>query len=274
MTNAHGARSIIVGGCLGLLLMLGGCTGKAVEEYVERPVHELYNEASDALVAGNYKEAAAGFDEVERQHPYSPWATRAQLMAAYAFYQQNEYDQAIIAAERFVQLHPGHEDTPYAHYLIAISYYEQIIDVGRDQKITELALRTLNEVVRRYPRSEYARDANLKIDLARNHLAGKEMEIGRFYLKRRQFSAAINRFRVVVEKFQTTDHVPEALHRLNECYLSLGIVNEAQATAAVLGYNFPGSSWYRDSYVLLTGADLEPAPDDQSWISRIWNTVF
>ena len=215
-----------------------------------------------------------GVDDVERQHPYSPWATRAQLMAAFAYYQDNEYDQAVIAAERFVQLHPGHKDTPYAFYLAAISYYEQIIDVGRDQKITELALRALNEVIRRYPKSEYSRDARLKVDLAHNHLAGREMEVGRFYQTRKQYSGAINRFRVVIEKYQTTSHVPEALHRLVETYLALGVIPEAQATAAVLGHNFPGSEWYQFSWSLLKGRNLEPEANDDSWISRTWNSLF
>jgi len=255
-------------------MLLSACSSDDGPDYVELPVDVLYNNAANNLTEGNYKEAAAGFDDVERQHPYSPWATRAQLMAAFAYYQDNEYDQAVIAAERFVQLHPGHKDTPYAFYLAAISYYEQIIDVGRDQKITELALRALNEVIRRYPKSEYSRDARLKVDLAHNHLAGREMEVGRFYQTRKQYSGAINRFRVVVEKYQTTSHVPEALHRLVETYLALGVVPEAQATAAVLGHNFPGSEWYQFSWSLLKGRNLEPEANDDSWISRTWNSLF
>jgi outer membrane protein assembly factor BamD len=255
-------------------LLLSACAGDDEPEYVELPVDVLYNNAANKLTEGDYKAAAAGFDDVERQHPYSPWATRAQLMAAYAYYEENEYDQAVIAAERFIQLHPGHKDTPYAFYLAAISYYEQIIDVGRDQKITELALRALNEVVRRYPKSEYARAARLKVDLAYNHLAGKEMEIGRYYQSRKQYSGAINRFRVVIEKYQTTSHVPEALHRLVETYLALGVISEAQATAAVLGHNFPGSNWYQYSFALLKGRNLEPEANDDSWITRTWKSLF
>lgn len=257
---------------IGLALALSACSGKK-EEYVERPVEVLYNEASDLLAEGLYKLAAEAFDEVERQHPYSIWATRAQVMSSFSYYEANEYDQAIIAAERFIQLHPGHKDTPYVFYLMAISYYEQIVDVGRDQKITEMALHSLKEILRRYPSSEYARDARLKIDLAFNHLAGKEMEIGRFYLSRGQFAGAINRFRIVIEKYQTADHVPEALHRLNEAYLSLGVNEEAQATAAVLGYNFPGSPWYRDSYALLTGQNLQPEENEGTWIGRTWKKL-
>jgi len=254
--------------------MLTACASDEIDENAERPVDVLYNEAADFMTAGNYKAAASGFDEVERQHPYSPWATKAQLMASYAYYKDHEYDQAVIAAERFIQLHPGHKDTPYAFYLSAISYYEQITDVGRDQQITEYALQALKEIVQRYPASSYARDARLKIDLAVNHLAGKEMEIGRFYLKRNQHAAAINRFRIVIEKYQTTAHVPEALHRLVEAYVSLGVINEATATQSVLSYNFPGSQWSADSYALLSGKVMTPVEDEDSWISRTWKKIF
>jgi outer membrane protein assembly factor BamD len=234
--------------------ILVGCSGNGDDEaYVERPVEELYNEAQDLLETGDPRQAGQAFEEVERQHPYSQWATRAQLMSAYAFYEANNYDEAIAAAERFVELHPGHEDVPYAYYLIGISYYEQISDVGRDQKMTERALEAFDELVRRFPDSRYARDGELKADLARDHLAGKEMSIGRYYLRRGQYLAAINRFRSVVERYQTTTHVPEALHRLTEAYLALGLEQEAQKNAAVLGYNFPSSEWYQDSYALLNG---------------------
>ncbi len=259
---------------LAAVLLLAGCEANEEPAYVERSVEELYNQAMDQLLAGNASEAAKNFDEVERQHPYSVWARKAQLMAAYAYYQVNEYDEAILAAERFLQLHPGNKDAPYAHYLIAISYYEQIADVGRDQKITQQALKALDDVVDRYPESEYARDARLKIDLASDHLAGKEMEIGRYYLRRGEYAAAINRFRNVIESYQTTTHVPEALHRLTEAYLALGVTTEAQTAAAVLGYNYPGSRWYQDSYTLLTGENLEPAENRDSWISRLWAQVF
>jgi outer membrane protein assembly factor BamD len=226
------------------------------------------------LAGEEWTGAAKAFDEVERQHPYSTWATKAQLMAAYALYQANKYDEAVLAAQRFTQLHPGNKDAPYAYYLIAICHYEQITDIGRDQRTTQKALDALEEVVRRFPTSEYARDARLKIDLTRDHLAGKEMDVGRFYLKRRQYVAAINRFRSVVEKYQTTSHVPEALHRLTEAYLMLGVTGEAQTAAAVLGHNFPGSDWYMDSYALLTGHDLRPEVKKESWIGRAWNKVF
>ena len=253
---------------------LSACGSVDDDAYYERPVESLYNEAMDQLSAGAYRGAAEAFDEVDRQHPYSVWATKAQIMAAYAQYQANAYDDAVLAAKRFIDLHPGHRDVAYARYLIAISYYEQISDVGRDQKMTELAFERLDEVIRRFPDTAYARDAKLKLDLARDHLAGKEMEVGRFYLRRGEHIAAINRFQVVVEKYQTTTHVPEALHRLTEAYLALGVTDEAQATAAVLGYNYPGNEWYQDSYVLLTGVDLRPQEDKGSWISRAWNSVF
>jgi outer membrane protein assembly factor BamD len=239
-------------------LAVAGCAGKDnKEDYVERPVEELYNQALDRLENGDPRQAAQDFEEVERQHPYSQWATRAQLMAAYAFYQADAYDDAVDAARRFIDLHPGHKDVAYAYYLIGVSYYEQISDVGRDQKNTELALEAFEELIRRFPNSDYAKDASLKADLARDHLAGKEMAIGRYYLRRGVYVAAINRFRTVIERYQKTTHVPEALHRLTEAYLSLGVAEEARRTAAVLGYNFPSSIWYQDSYALING---EPEP--------------
>ena len=253
---------------------LAACGSVDEDAYYERPVESLYNEAMDLLSGGAYPDAADAFDEVERQHPYSVWATKAQIMAAYAHYQANAYDDAVLAAKRFIELHPGHRDVAYAYYLIAISYYEQISDVGRDQKKTAQAFDALDELIRRFPDTDYGRSAKLKLDLARDHLAGKEMEVGRFYLRRGEHIAAINRFQIVVEKYQTTTHVPEALHRLTEAYLALGVTDEAQATAAVLGYNYPGNEWYQDSYVLLTGVDLRPKEDKGSWISRAWKSVF
>jgi outer membrane protein assembly factor BamD len=254
---------------------VAGCgTNRNDVAYVERPVEELYNQAMDNLVAGQYSAAAENFDEVERQHPYSIWATRAQLMTAFSHYQANKFDDAVIAAQRYIQLHPGSEDVAYAYYLIGVSYYEQIVDVGRDQKLTELALRGLDDLVRRFPDSEYARDARLKIDLTRDHLAGKEMEIGRYYQRRGRDLAALNRFKQVIIDYQTTTHVPEALHRLTESYLALGLATEAQSTAAVLGYNYPGSDWYQDAYRLLKGENLEPVEDEGSFISRTFRRVF
>ncbi len=255
------------------LALLAGCATEE-EAYVERSVEELYNEAMDSLLDDDFDAAAVGFAEVERQHPYSVWATRAQIMSAFVYYQGNLYDEAIAAAKRFVELHPGHRDAAYGYYLIAMSHYEQISDVGRDQSTTARALRALEEVTRRFPGSVYARDARLKIDLARDHLAGKEMTVGRYYQRRGNHVAAIGRFRKVVELYQTTSHTPEALHRLTEAYLALGLPNEAQTSAAVLGHNYPGSRWYQHSYALLLDSDLEPEADEGSWISRVFGDVF
>ena len=258
------------------LALLSACESDDELVFEERPVEELYNEAFDLMIQGDYEQSAELFDEVERQHPYSQWASKAQIMAAFAHYQRNSYDDSINALDRFIQLHPGNEDVAYAYYLKSLSYYEQISDVGRDQGMTQLALNSLDELVRRFPDSRYARDASLKIDLARDHLAGKHMEIGRFYQDRSEFLGAINRFRIVIDQYQTTTHVPEALHRLVECYLALGILAEAQSTAAVLGHNFPGTDWYSDSYALLVESDLDPEVEvaEDSWIARTWDSVF
>ena len=242
-------------------LIAAGCaTGDDEIAYVERPAEEIYSTALDALETGDFADAAAQFDEVERQHPYSQWATRSQLMAAFAHYQELNYDEAVIALDRFIRLHPGNEQIDYAYYLKALCYYERISDVARDQRMTELAMQALEDVMRRFPDTEYARDAALKLDLTRDQLAGKEMSIGRYYLDRAHYNAAINRFRRVVDNFQTTSHVPEALHRLTEAYLGLGLLGEAQMTAAVLGHNFPGSDWYEDSYDLLIDRGVDTPP--------------
>jgi outer membrane protein assembly factor BamD len=252
-------------------MALAAC-GEKEEVYVEKPVEELYNAAVNAMASGNYVRAARQFDEVERQHPYSVWATRAQLQGAYAHYQNNKYDEAIVALDRFIQLNPSNRDVAYAYYLKALCYYEQITDVARDARMTEDALQSLQEVVRRFPESTYARDARVKIDLTYDHLAGKEMEVGRFYQRRRQTLAAINRFRNVVEKFQTTSHVPEALHRLVETYMSLGLVDEARRTTAVLGHNYPGSEWYRDSFALVGTGEM-PTDERPGMVNRTLNAL-
>ncbi len=258
----------------GLLAGLAACGGDEAPPYVERPVEELYNAALNNLYLENYEEAARLFDEVERQHPYSAWAPKSQLMAAFSQYQDSKYDDAINTLDRFIELHPANKDIAYAYYLRGISYYEQISDVARDQKMTRLALANLEEVVQRFPESKYSRDAAFKIDLTRDHLAGKHMDIGRFYQSQGEFLAAINRFRTVVKRYQTTTHVPEALHRLVECYLALGVVDEAQQNAAVLGHNYPGSEWYADSYALLTGVDVLPDNEDDGWVERTWDSLF
>ena len=229
----------------------GASSGRADTRYVARDVNTLYRAAQDRLNAGNYKVAAALFDEVERQHPYSPWARRAQLMSAFSHYMAADYTPAIESAQRFLAIHPGNRDAPYAYYLIALSYYEQISDVTRDQKITEQARSALGEVVRRYPNSRYASDARLKLDLVNDHLAGKEMEIGRYYQRASSWLAASIRFREVVDKFQTTSHAEEALYRLTESYLALGVPDEAKKSAAVLGANYPGGKWYPRALALM-----------------------
>ena len=239
------------------LSLTAGCAGrgggKKDTAYVARDVDTLYAAAKDRLDRGQAKAAAALFDEVERQHPYSPWARRAQLMSAFSYYVARDYPKAVQSAQRFLSIHPGNKDAPYAYYLIALSYYEQISDVTRDQKMTDQALKALTELVRRYPNTEYAADARLKLDLVNDHLAGKEMEIGRFYERSGRWLSATVRFRTVVDKYQTTSHTPEALYRLVESYLSLGLPEEAQKAAAVLGTNYPGSEWYQRAYSLMQG---------------------
>ncbi len=252
------------------LLFVAACAydDEAVPDYVEHPVDEIYNEALNVLQDGNFERATTMFDEVERQHPYSTWATKAQLMSAYSLYQDNSYGDAVLALDRFILLHPSNSDVPYAYYLKALCYYERISDITRDQEMTKLAMQTMSKLVRRFPSSKYAKDVKLKMDLTRDHLAGKEMEIGRYYLKQGHHLAAINRFRSVVDDYQSTTHVPEALHRLAEAYVALGVELEAQKVAAVLGHNFPGSEWYLDAYSLVEGKLIKPAQDDP-WY-KLW----
>ena len=235
-------------------LPMAGCArnrSKGDLPYVARDVSTLYAAAKTRLTRKQYKEAAALFDEVERQHPYSIWARRAQLMGAFSYYLDADYPKSIESAQRFLSVHPGNRDAPYAYYLIALGYYEQISDVTRDQKITLQALEALGELSRRSPTTKYAADARLKLDLVRDHLAGKEMEVGRFYENRGEWLSASLRFRHVVEDYQTTTHVPEALMRLTECYLALGVPKEAEKSAAVLGANYPGTDWYERAYKLV-----------------------
>lgn len=271
LKNRLGGKNYLLSALiLCLSVGLANCAKDEASIYLERSVEDIYNYAMDLLLDKDYQMAALTFEEVERQHPYSMWATKAQLMSSYAHYLDNNYDDSVIAAERFVSLHPGHDDTAYAYYLLGLCYYEQISDVGRDQKMTVKALEAFESVVRRYPTSKYSRDAKLKMDLARDHLAGKEMEIGRTYQSLEFYVAAINRFRNVVERYQTTSHVPEALYRLTESYLALGVTKEAEVAAAVLGHNFPGSDWYAASYALLRERDLQPRLSKRSWLARLF----
>ena len=281
--HKHLARAVamtMLAASLGACGTFGGQREREEVQYVDEPVARLYNRASDYMDRNRYPEALAMYQEVERQHPYSSWARRAMLMQAYAHYQARQYDDAIADAERFIALHPGNESAPYAYYLVAICHFERILDVGRDQATTERALNALNDVVRRYPESAYARDARLKLDMVYDQLAGKEMEVGRFYLTHDQHLAAINRFRNVIENqnFQRTSHVPEALHRLVEAYLSVGMIEEAQRMAAILGHNFPGGQWYERSYALMTDAGVAPVAQEEAerrgWFSRTFGAVF
>jgi outer membrane protein assembly factor BamD len=246
-----------------ILIPAAGCarnkTGSDTA-YIARDVNSLYALAKQRLDKGQYEDAAKLFDEVERQHPYSVWARRAQLMSAFSYYMAQKYPEAISSAQRFLTIHPGNKDAPYAHYLIAMSHYQQIEDVTRDQASTANAMNAFGELMRRYPDSRYASDARLKMDLINDHLAGKEMEIGRFYQRSGKWLAATLRFRKVVEQYQTTNHTPEALERLVECYLALGIPQEAQKAAAVLGRNYPGTDWYHRAYKLVSRHVPQTAP--------------
>ena len=243
---AIGVAALPLAGCAG-----GSAQSRADTRYVARDVNTLYNAAYQRLQNRNYEQAALLFDEVERQHPYSIWARRAQLMSAFSYYTAKKYPEAISSSQRFLTIHPGNKDAPYANYLIAMSYYNQIADVSRDQRTTQQASDSFNELIRRYPESRYAADARLKLDLINDHLAGKEMEVGRFYQRQGNWLASVTRFRSVVDKYQTTSHAPEALMRLTESYLALGVPAEAQKTAAVLGRNYPGTEWYQRAYQLV-----------------------
>lgn len=243
-------------------LSVTACAGKQKKPsmaYEERPVELLYAVGSERLDSKMWNEAINLFREVERQHPYSEWSRRSILMTAYAHYQGNQYEEAIGDADRFVSLYPGNPSAAYAYYLKSVCYFEQIVDVGRDQASTEQALAALREVVQRYPRSEYAADARLKIDMVNDQLAGKEMSVGRWYLRNGETLASIGRFRMVIDRYQTTSHTPEALYRLVEAYLTVGLIDEAKRNAAVLGHNFPGDVWYSDAYKLMEGKGVRPA---------------
>ncbi len=247
-----------------ILYFLVACAAEE-EVYLEEPVEILYNKALAALDAGEYEKSAKAFTEVDRQHPYSIWATKAQLMSGFSFYQNNSYDEAIIALDRFISIHPSNKDVPYAYYLKALCYYEQISDIGRDQQMTKLAMKALREIIVRFPDSKYSRDSAVKIDLTLDHLAGKEMEIGRYYENQGLHLGAINRFKKVIDSYQTTTHVPEALHRLTESYLALGLIKEAKKTASVLGHNFPGSEWYIDSYEMVERKSIRKKNKEGRW---------
>jgi outer membrane protein assembly factor BamD len=259
-------------------LGLGG-NKKAKLAYIERPAEQIYNQGFKRIEKNDWDRAKLFFQEVERQHPFSKWARRAMLMQAYANYRSTDYEDSIVSAQRFIGLHPGSDSTPYAYYLIAMNYYDQIYDVGRDQETTVNAEAALQQVVRRYPNSDYARDARLKLELTHDHLAGKEMTIGRYYLKENQHLAAIGRFKNVVKNYETTSQTEEALHRLVEAYVSLGIISEAKLVGSVLGYNYPSGEWYQDSYSLLEeyGVNLDDEikkPRNKGYWNRLIERLF
>jgi len=267
--------AVLVTGCS----ILGGGNRKEKLAYVERPAENIYNEGMDQMERNDLQKAKLYFQEVERQHPFSKWARRSMLMTAYANYLSADYEEAVSTAQRFISLHPGNESTPYAYYLVAMSYYDQIYDVGRDQATTTSAEAAMQQVVRRYPDSDYARDARLKLELTHDHLAGKEMAVGRYYLKQNQHLAAIGRFKTVVRDYETTSHVEEAMHRLVESYVSIGIIEEAKLVGSVLGYNYGSSEWYEDSYDLLSdfGINLDDEvarAKDPSYFRRLRERIF
>lgn len=262
---------------LAVLIGLSACTVAPPKVQPDRPVEELYNTGVDLIARNESTRAIQFFEEVERQHPYSVWANKAILMAAYVRYRIQKFDEAVIGLDRFIRLHPGSREIAYAYYLRALCFYEQIADIHRDQAATNKAAEALQEVIRRFPNSQYATDAKLKIDLTNDQLAGREMSVGRWYQRRGEHQAAITRFNKVVKDFETTSHVPEALHRLTESYLALGLQEEAKRTAAVLGHNFPGSEWYVDSYALLTGKRVTGSIKEEErpgLLGRAWNSVF
>jgi outer membrane protein assembly factor BamD len=257
-------------------LALTGCSifDKDAAVAPDEPADKLYNEGLYLLNSKkDAKNAAKKFEEVDRQHPYSEWARKALIMSAFAYYQANAYDDCITTARRYVTLHPGSPDAAYAQFLIGSSYFDQMPEISRDQDRTDKAMQALEEVVRKYPDSEYAVAAKRKIEIARDQLAGKEMDIGRQNLNNRNYVGAINRFKVVVTRYQTTRHVEEALLRLTEAYMALGIVEEAQTSAAVLGHNFPESRWYKDAYALMQAGGVEPNENKGHWISQAFTKL-
>lgn len=264
------ALAALMAGPLTACGLFGGDDDEVTLEEMEPA--QIFALGEQQMADGNFRQAAETFNEIERLYPFSQLAKRAIVMSAFASYKAGEYSAARASARRYLDLYPADEDAPYAQHLIAMSHYDNIVDVGRDQSTTERALRSLREVVDRYPDTDFARDAQLKIDLTLDHLAGKEMQVGRYYLKREHYAAAINRFRTVVDRYPTTSQVPEALHRMVEANLALGLENEALASASVLGHNYPGSDWYARSYELLTGRDIIP-DDDPGFLERIWRQV-
>ena len=274
---AHARHRILAAAAIAAGLTLAGCnsfdprTPGTLEAYAP---DEIFARAELELARNRSEDAAFYFGEIERLYPYSDWAKRALIMQAAAYHSDRDSENARAAAQRFLDFYPADSDAAYAQYLLALSYYDQIDEIGRDQGLTFQALQALRTVIEVYPDSEYAESAMLKFDLAFDHLAAKEMEVGRYYLRRDHFAAAVNRFRVVVEDFQTTSHTPEALHRLVEAYLSLGLTNEAQSAGAILGHNFQGTEWYEASYALLTGQGLAMEATGDNWLAQAYRQMI
>ncbi|MCS0497511.1 outer membrane protein assembly factor BamD [Ancylobacter sp. MQZ15Z-1] len=276
--RAAGLLAVRLAGLVLVGASLGGCasmfdTDKEEKIYPDVPAEQRYNEGLTLMEKEDYGEAIRRFEDVDRQHPYSELARKSILMIAYINYNQGNYDECIAAARRYLALHPGSEDAAYAQYLMASSFYDQIPDVSRDQARTQRAIDALDDVVRKYPDSEYAVSAKKKLEVARDQIAGKEMLVGRYYLEQRNYAGAINRFKVVVTRYQTTRHVEEALYRLTEAYMALGVISEAQTSAAVLGYNFPESSWYKDAFKLVQSRGVDPKLNEESWIAKAFKGV-
>lgn len=257
-------------------MALAGCSkSPEVDElgFTEKPAEELYNEGLALVNSGRLEAASKKFTEIDQVYPYSEFARRAMIMSAFTNYRSGKFPEAINSAKRYITLYPGSDDAAYAQYLVGQSYFRQVLDITRDQETTEKALSAMGELIQRYPDSEYAEDAADKIRITSDQLAGKEMQVGRYYLNQRRYVAAINRFKFVVTRYQTTRHTEEALARLTESYLSLGVVDEAQTAAAVLGHNFPDSRWYKDAFNLLEKGGYEPEENKKSWISRQFSKV-
>ena len=267
----------LIGVILVILGPLVGCSNTAEvgsDEIENYSAKQIFDRAEFEMARSKPMDAIAFFSDVERLYPYSEWAKRSVIMQAFAHHKAKQYEEARDAAERYIEYYPSDEDSAYAQYIIALSYYDQIEDVGRDQQVTAKALEAFKTLIVNYPNSEYVKAAELKFDLAFDHLAGKEMEVGRYYLKRQQFPAAINRFRIVVEEYQTSSYTAEALHRLVEAYLSMGLVEEAQSAGAILGYNYQATAWYQRTYSLLKNENLSPAAKGTGWLRKIHRQVL
>jgi outer membrane protein assembly factor BamD len=260
-----------------IFILLSNCSENQVgiedSPSEDKAAEEIFNAGEKAILRKRYGDAAEKFTEVERLYPYSDWAKRALIMQVYSFHKDQSYENVVSAANRFIEFHPNDKDVPYAYYLIGLSYYDQVLAIGRDQELSKEALRVFSLITKEYPESKYASSSQIRFNFLRDHLASKEMEVGRYYLKRSHYAPAINRFRGVIEEFSTTSQVPEALHRLVEAYLSLGLVNEAQTAGAILGYNYRSTEWYDRTFELLSSKGLKPKSSGNSWLSKIYRQV-